>query len=71
MSDDRANGTSNEMAPHLSEEARPVEPTDLLDAWSTLTDAQRELLIPRLLRDTDLGRKIGATAVPWRPQYDK
>ena len=47
-----------------------TEPTAFLEAWHHLTDSQRELLIPRLLRETRLGKRIGMSRIPWRPTYD-
>ena len=48
-----------------------LTPEDFVRAWEEqLSPEQRELLIPRLLKATDLGKRaLAGVGVAWRPDY--
>lgn len=59
MTTDTRNGTSRLS---LQEE--------IVRDWEMLSKEQQELLIPKLLRDTALGKRaIPAAGIAWRPTY--
>ena len=46
------------------------DPRDqILELWQQLPRQQKELLIPRLLYNTDLGARVRDLGLAWRPAY--
>jgi hypothetical protein len=43
----------------------------ILELWERLPEEKRELLLPRLIRESRLGTKLLPANVPWRPSYGR